>query len=86
VLKGPVSRVIPAIPGNRVSMIPLETIHNASLAGVQWSFSAETLSVRGFTSISNKATHTEVKVAFEDGSAYLFIECDEPQWFLAKTV
>ena len=66
-------------------MLPLETIQNASLSGVEWSFSGETLAVRGFTSISNKATHSEVEVAFEDGSAYLFIECEGPQWFIAET-
>ena len=80
ILKGPVEKTVPAKPGVRVSLLPLETVRNASLSGVQWSFSGETLSVRGFTSISNAATDTELKVSFDEGSAYLFVESGEPEW------
>ncbi len=83
ILKGPVKERIATIPGMRVSLIPLETVSNASLSGVQWSFSGKALSVRGFTSISNIATESELHVSFDEGSAYLFIESGEPQWFVA---
>ncbi len=82
ILKGPITRTIPSSPGKRVSLLPLETVSNASLSGVQWSFKGETLSVRGFTSISNMATESELRVSLEDGSAYLFVESEEPQWFV----
>ena len=84
ILKGPAQKTIPATPGNRVSMLPLESIKSASLSGVQWNFSNQALSVRGFTSISNKATHSELQITLEDGSAYLFIESEGPQWFISE--
>ena len=86
VLKGPVRRTFRTTPGQRVSMLPLETAHKASLSGVEWSFADETLSVRGFTSISNRATAFEVTVAFEEGSAYLFVESESPYWFIEPAV
>ena len=82
VLTGPTYRRISTAPGKRVSMLPLETVTNASLSGVEWAFSGESLSVRGFTSISNIATESELQVSFDEGSAYLFVESDEPQWFV----
>ena len=83
VLTGPTSRRISTAPGKRVSMLPLETVTNSSLSGVEWAFSGESLSVRGFTSISNIATESELQVSFDEGSAYLFVESGEPQWFVA---
>jgi thiamine pyrophosphokinase len=80
VLKGPVERTFLTTPGMRVSMLPLETVTKASLSGVQWEFEDATLSVRGFTSISNVATESQLKVSFEEGSGYLFIESESPDW------
>lgn len=80
ILKGPVSQTFSATVGKRVSFIPLETISHASLSGVQWSFEDQTLSVRGFTSISNASIEPLISVAFHDGSGYLFIESDEVYW------
>jgi thiamine pyrophosphokinase len=80
VLKGVTDETVSTEPGKRVSLLPLETVKNASLSGVQWNFESETLSVRGFTSISNIATESEVKVSFDEGSAYLFVESDAPEW------
>lgn len=82
VLSGPIARKLKAKPGARVSMLPLETVHGAHLSGVEWPFTDQTLSIRGFTSISNKAVEDEVNVSFQEGSAYLFIECNDPCWFL----
>ena len=80
VLKGPSEKTIITTPGMRVSMLPLETVTNASLSGVQWGFDCATLSVRGFTSISNAATDFQLKVSFEEGAAYLFVESETPEW------
>jgi thiamine pyrophosphokinase len=80
VLTGATDTNFAATPGKRVSLLPLETITNASLSGVEWEFSGKDLSVRGFTSISNMVTQSEVKVSFDEGSAYLFIESDQPHW------
>ncbi len=80
ILKGPVELCIPTEIGKRTSLLPLETITNASLDGVQWSFTGQTLSVRGFTSISNQSTKPCLNISFDEGSAYLFVECDVPQW------
>ena len=81
VLDGPVNQTIATEPGKRVSLIPLETVTNASMQGVRWEFSGQILSVRGFTSISNISVDSEVKVSFDEGSAYLFIESEEPEWY-----
>jgi len=80
ILKGPFSGRFATNPGARVSFLPLESIHHASMSGVQWEFSDRTLSVRGFTSISNLATESEVNLSFESGAGYLFIESTEPFW------
>ena len=80
ILKGPIEKCFSSAPGIRVSLLPLEIVRNASLSGVRWSFSGETLSIRGFTSISNIATENELKVSFDSGSAYLFLESGEPEW------
>ena len=80
ILKGPIAKSLPAVPGNRVSLLPLEAVTNASLSGVQWEFEGRDLSVRGFTSISNSATNSSVNVSFDEGSAYLFIESNDPEW------
>ncbi len=80
ILKGPVSKTFSTMVGARVSLIPLETISQASLGGVQWSFADQTLSVRGFTSISNASTEPLVSVSFLDGSGYLFIESEDVYW------
>jgi thiamine pyrophosphokinase len=85
ILSGPTSKTVPAEPGRRVSMLPLESIKNASLSGVQWSFEGQELSVRGFTSISNAATESSVNVSFDEGSAYLFIETDALAWLGSKS-
>lgn len=81
ILTGPVNCTIATSPGKRVSMLPLETVTNASLSGVKWSFEGKSLSVRGFTSISNISTECELKLSFDNGSAYLFVESERPQWF-----
>ena len=73
------------MPGKRVSLLPLEHVKNATLSGVQWSFDAKDLTVRGFTSISNVATGPEVHVSFDEGSAYLFIESDDLAWLGSKS-
>ncbi len=80
ILKGPFTGSFAANPGARVSFLPLETINHATMSGVQWGFSDRILSVRGFTSISNQATESEVKLSFESGAGYLFIESSEPVW------
>ncbi|MBS1702833.1 MAG: thiamine diphosphokinase [Armatimonadetes bacterium] len=80
ILDGPVLASYPIEVGRRTSMLPLETIENASMAGVEWPFERQTLSVRGFTSISNRATQASLSVAFDKGVAYLFIEADTPFW------
>lgn len=80
ILKGPISKSISVVPGQRISLLPLETVKNASLSGVKWGFERSDLSVRGFTSISNETTESEVNVSFDEGSAYLFIEVEGPFW------
>lgn len=80
ILKGPIACTIPTRVGMRVSLLPLETVTNASLSGVQWSFDNRELSVRGFTSISNLTIEPQLSLSFDEGSAYLFVECDVPHW------
>lgn len=77
ILKGPVTRTFEVGTGRRVSLLPLETMTNASLSGVQWSFVGRTLELKGFTSISNLSNQSSISVSFNEGSAYLFVESDE---------
>ena len=80
ILKGPFAGKFATEPGARVSFLPLETVDHATMSGVQWGFSDRSLSVRGFTSISNQATGNVVQLSFETGAGYLFIESTEPVW------
>ena len=81
ILSGPTRQSFSVEVGCRVSLIPLETLSNTTLSGVAWPFEGQTLSARGFTSISNKATENIITVAFDEGAGYLFIEREEPKWF-----
>ena len=80
ILKGPFEGRFATEPGARVSFLPLETVDHATMSGVQWGFTDRSLSVRGFTSISNQATENEVQLSFEEGAGYLFIESADPIW------
>lgn len=80
ILKGPANHSFAANSGARTSLLPLETLSNVTLQGVEWPLENVELSVRGRTSISNKVVNSHVEVTFSDGSAYLFIENEYPSW------
>ncbi|MCW5937090.1 MAG: thiamine diphosphokinase [Fimbriimonadaceae bacterium] len=74
---------VPAVPGGRVSLIPLVASTGISLSGVRWPVEDAAMEPAGFLSISNEATADRVVASLGAGLAYLFVEAPtpaEPAW------
>ena len=77
--------LVAAVPGRRVSLIPLGRALGVDLSGVRWPLAAHDLEFGGMVSISNESTEDLVRAHVRDGVAALFIERapDEiPDWHL----
>jgi thiamine pyrophosphokinase len=83
VLKPGDEHAIHTVPGRRVSLLPLEEVGGAHLAGVEWPVDGLSLHPTGATSISNRAIDSIVIASIESGSALLFVGFPEeeiPVW------
>ncbi len=83
VLKGEDEAIVRTEPGRRVSLLPLEEVKGANLAGVDWPLDNAALHPQGATSISNRAAAGYVAAGIEAGSAFFFVEFPEsecPVW------
>lgn len=72
-----------AVPGGRLSLIPLNDCANVHLEGVFWSLSGQSLSPGSRLSLSNRVTEPQVSVRLDAGLAALFLfgdEYTEPSW------
>jgi len=70
-------------PRRRVSLLPLEEVSGANLAGVEWPLENADLHPQGASSISNRAQASYVAAEIGSGSAFLFVEFPEtevPVW------
>ena len=74
IVKPEFPRILPTSPGRRVSLLPLEICHGASLQGVRWDLTDSALGPRGSKSISNAATGAEIRAQISSGAALLFVE------------
>lgn len=73
---------VEAVPGQRVSLVPLEGVRGARLTGVVWPLDAADLAPGAALSISNEALG-RVCARTESGAALLFVEYssdDLPFW------
>ena len=83
VLKGECEATFTAVPGETLSLLPLETCEQVSLTGVAWPLSNQQLSPQVKTSLSNQVSAERVSVKIESGSAVLFLTTNgpaEPAW------
>lgn len=74
ILKPDLPRVLPTVPGRRVSLLPIEACRGATLRGVQWELTDMDLSPRGNKSISNRAAEVQIRAGISSGAALLFLE------------
>lgn len=63
-------------PGDRVSILPISDSTGVTAKHLQWPFDQARLSLGGFISVSNIATHDELEVSLESGVLLLVIEHD----------
>jgi thiamine pyrophosphokinase len=83
ILKGECDLALDAMPGENLSLMPLETCTGVTLTGVAWGLHQADLSGRQRVSLSNMATHDQVTVNMETGAAVLFITTQRlttPTW------
>lgn len=83
ILNGPEEVTVRTEPGRRVSLLPLEPVSGANLAGVEWPVENATLEPPGASSISNRASAPYVAASIGTGSAFLFVAFPEeemPVW------
>lgn len=74
VLRAPAAVRAAALPGRRVSLMPLVRCTGVRLAGVRWPLEGAELDWTGLVSVSNRAEGTSVEVGLASGGALLFIE------------
>lgn len=83
VLRGPGVYLFDAIPGERVSLMPLERCEDLHLSGVAWPLEGGVLSALGQVSISNQVSAARIEVRLASGAAVLFLAGAEratPSW------
>ena len=78
---GPFS--VPAMPGTRVSLLPLIDCDGVELSGVAWPLTIGPLALGGRTSVSNRAVAPRIEGTLMSGGALLFVGQDDdaaPEW------
>ncbi|PXZ00996.1 thiamine diphosphokinase [Gilliamella apicola] len=62
------------IKNHIISFIPMSKVTNLTITGVKYPLSNATLTLRGFTSLRNKAIKNSVEISFKNGHLLVFVE------------
>jgi thiamine pyrophosphokinase len=70
----PGAHTVPATPGQRISILPIGSADDVSIAGLRWSLTSADLRLDGFVSVSNIVEEAPVEVSISEGSLLIIIE------------